>query len=398
MRLYDTLSQEETPLAFADGVVKMYVCGITPYDTSHLGHARVAVVYDTLRRFLEWTGLQVRYVQNVTDIDEPLFERAQRDGIGWRELGDQQTARYLQSLAQLNVPRPEFYIKATAEIPAMIPVIRRLLDLGHAYIRGGSVYYRIASQPDFGAICHCDRAAMLAIANEMGNNPNDPNKQDPLDFVLWQPSGPDEPSWDSPWGAGRPGWHIECSTIATRYLGPQLDIHGGGTDLIFPHHACEIAQAEPATGVVPFVRAWMHVGLVTMGGIKMSKSLGNMVFVQQVLDKHSADALRLSLLNQPYRGEYEFAWADVEAAEAQLAAIRQALDLPTGRGAVLDEALYRGQFQDVLNADFDTPAACRVLRELAGVIQEGAAAGEDVSALQTSLHELAGVLGLTVGD
>src|SRR5215212_2567139 len=222
MRLYDTLSQRETPLAFADGEVKMYVCGITPYDTSHLGHARVAVVYDTLRRFLEWTGLRVRYVQNITDIDDPLFERALRDGVDWRDLGDQQTARYLQSLAQLNVAQPEFFIKATAEIPAMIPVISRLIELDHAYVRGGSVYYAIASQPDFGAICHCDREAMLAIAAEMGNNADDPNKQDPLDFVLWQPSGPDEPTWDSPWGPGRPGWHIECSTIATRYLGPQL--------------------------------------------------------------------------------------------------------------------------------------------------------------------------------
>jgi L-cysteine:1D-myo-inositol 2-amino-2-deoxy-alpha-D-glucopyranoside ligase len=397
MRLYDTLSQQETPLAFAEGMVKMYACGITPYDTSHLGHARVAVVYDTLRRFLEWTGLRVRYVQNITDIDDPLFERAARDGVDWRVLGDQQTERYLHSLAQLNVERPEFLIKATAEIPAMIPVIARLIDLGHAYVRGGAVYYSVDSQPDFGAICHCDRDTMLAIASEMGNNPDDPNKRDPLDFILWQPSNPGEPAWDSPWGPGRPGWHIECSTIATRYLGPQLDIHGGGTDLIFPHHACEIAQAEPATGVHPFVRAWMHVGLVLLGGIKMSKSLGNMVFVQQVLDQHPADALRLALLNQPYRADYEFAWADVAAAAAQLAAMHQALSLPGGHGPALDETPYRGQFQDVLNADFNTPEASLVLSELAGAIQEGAEAGLDVAALQTSLRELAGVLGLTIG-
>ncbi len=396
MRLYDTLSQQETPLEFADGVVKMYVCGITPYDTSHLGHARVAVVYDTLRRFLEWTGLQVRYVQNITDIDDPLFERALRDGVDWRDLGDQQTERYLHSLAQLNVDRPEFYIKATSEIPAMIPIIARLIDLGHAYTRDGAVYYRIASQPDFGAICHCDRAAMLAIASEMGNNPNDPNKEDPLDFVLWQRSNPGEPTWDSPWGAGRPGWHIECSTIATQYLGPQLDIHGGGADLIFPHHACEIAQAEPATGVRPFVRAWMHVGLVLMGGIKMSKSLGNMVFVQQVLDRYPANALRLALLGQPYRGEYEFAWADVEAAGAQLAAIHQALALPGGDGAPLLDTPFRAAFQDELNADFNTPEARDVLTELAAAIQTAATAGAAVGPAQETLRELAGVLGLTL--
>ncbi|HMA35130.1 MAG TPA: cysteine--tRNA ligase [Chloroflexia bacterium] len=398
MRLYDTLSQETQTLEFPDQTVKMYVCGVTPYDTSHLGHARVAVVYDTLRRFLQWTGLQVRYVQNVTDIDEPLFERAQRDGVSWRELGDRQTAYYLASLARLNVARPEFYIKATDEIDEMIPRIARLLELGHAYTRDGAVYYRVASKPDFGAIAHQDYATMLATANEMGNHPDDPHKEDPLDFVLWQRSQPGEPAWPSPWGAGRPGWHIECSTMATHYCGPQLDIHGGGADLIFPHHACEIAQAEPVTGVVPFVRAWMHVGLVSLGGIKMSKSLGNMVFVDQILQTHSANALRLAILGQPYRAPYEYHAADVDTAEAQIARLTAALARPSPHGAPARTAGVRERFTATLQDDFDTPAAIGVLLELAGAIVQGAADGQNPRPAQALLRELAGVLGLTMEE
>jgi L-cysteine:1D-myo-inositol 2-amino-2-deoxy-alpha-D-glucopyranoside ligase len=398
MRLYDTLSQDCKDLTFPDGTVKMYVCGVTPYDTSHLGHARVGIVYDTLRRFLEWTGLRVRYVQNITDIDEPLFERAKRDGEHWRELGDRQTAYYLESLARINVPRPEMYVKATAEIPEMIPRIARLIETGHAYVSNGSVYYSIASDPTFGAIAHADYATMLATANEMGNNPNDPNKRDPLDFVLWQPSQPDEPEWPSPWGPGRPGWHIECSTIATVHLGPQLDIHGGGADLIFPHHACEIAQAEPVTGVVPFVRAWMHVGLVSLGGTKMSKSLGNMVFVDDVLRTNSANALRLAVLGRPYRAEYEYKHEDVQTAEQQTASIVAALHTTGGTGAALDAAPAREQFQAALEDDFDTPRAIAALTDLAEQISQAAGAGQDVHVAQATLRELAGVLGLVLAD
>ena len=394
IQLYDTLSQQVQSLEFPDRTVRMYVCGITPYDVSHLGHARVAVVYDTLRRYLEWTGLRVLYVQNITDIDEPLFERANRDGVDWRVLGEQQTARYLAALARINVPRPEFYIKATEEIPEMIPRIARLVELGRAYERDGSVYFSIAADPTFGAIFHQDYATMLATANEMGNVPDDPKKRDPLDFVLWQPSQPGEPDWPSPWGPGRPGWHIECSTMATHHLGPQLDIHGGGADLIFPHHACEIAQAEPVTGVVPFVRAWMHVGLVTMGGIKMSKSLGNMEFVDGVLATNSANALRLAILAQPYRDTYEYARADVEVAETQATALGHALAAPAGSGAPVDQADAGARFRAALADDFNTPLAIGVLLDLAERITQGATHGADVRAALALLREASGVLGL----
>lgn len=396
MRLFDTLSRQQTTLDFPRGVVTIYVCGITPYDTSHMGHARVAIVFDTLRHFLERRGLTVRYVQNVTDIDDPLFERARRDGIDWRELGEHQNERYLEALRQVNVQRPELYIKVTEVIPQIVASVAQLVERGHAYRAGGAVYYSIATKPDFGTIFHQDYASMLETANERGNNADDPNKRDPLDFLLWQPSQPDEPAWDSPWGPGRPGWHIECSTIATEFLGPQVDIHGGGADLIFPHHACEIAQAEPITGIVPFVRAWMHVGMVYLDGEKMSKSLGNMVFVSDVLQGNSADALRLATLSKPYREPYEYQVADVERAEAQIATIRQALAASGGTAVRLlaDAGVYGQHFDAALNDDFDTPTAINIMIELAEAINQAAAAEEEIRPAQRLLGELSDVIGL----
>jgi cysteinyl-tRNA synthetase len=394
MKLFNTLSQRVENLDFPSGEVKLYVCGVTPYDTSHLGHARVGVVYDTLRRYLEREGLRVRYVQNVTDIDDPLFERARRDGVDWRELGEQQTARYLRSLQRINVEKPQYFVRATSVIPQMIPVIQQLIDLGHAYVANGAVYYSVASNPTFGAIAHAPYDALLSTANEMGNNPDDPNKRDPLDFVLWQQSQPDEPSWPSPWGAGRPGWHIECSTMATEYLGPQIDIHGGGADLIFPHHACEIAQAEPVSGVTPFVRCWMHTGLVSLGGTKMSKSLGNMVFVDQILERFSAAALRLALLSYHYRAPLNYDEARVAQSEEQVQLLRQAL---TGHAPastnMLDATPWRQRYFVALADDFDTPSASAALVDLAEAIVT-AGTGKDVQQAQKTLRELSYVLGL----
>lgn len=397
MRLYNTLSQRVEPLDFPDGVVKMYVCGITPYDTSHLGHARVSVVYDTLRRFLEHKGLRVKYVQNITDIDEPLFERARRDGVDWRELGAQQTRRYLDSLALLNVEKPEYYVPATSVIPQMLPIIQRLIDLERAYVVNGTVYYRAASEPHFGEIAHTDTETLLAMANEMGNNPDDPQKIDPLDFILWQPSQADEPFWDSPWGPGRPGWHIECSTMATEYLGPQVDIHGGGADLIFPHHACEIAQTEPVTGVRPFVRCWMHTGLVSLGGTKMSKSLGNMVFVAELVERYSAAALRMAILSYPYRAPFEYDDRDVEQAQHVVDRIRRLLTSePTTVSAESSYlADYEQQFFAALENDFDTGSAIKVLCDVTEALGGGGSIPYTQQA-QQHLKLLTDVLGLKI--
>jgi cysteinyl-tRNA synthetase len=395
MRLYNTLTQTVETLDFPDGIVRMYVCGITPYDTSHLGHARVGIVYDTLRRLLEYQGCDVHYVQNVTDIDEPLFERARRDNVDWRELGDQGTERYLQALAKVNVPCPRYYVKATEVVDAMQPIIQRLIDDGHAYVSDGAVFYRVGSFPAFGEIFHAGYEEMLATANERGNQPDDPRKQDPLDFVLWQPSAPDEPSWPSPWGPGRPGWHIECSTIATTCLGPQIDIHGGGADLIFPHHAAEIAQAEPANGVAPFVRCWMHVGMIYLDGEKMSKSLGNMLFVDQMLQEHSADALRLSILMHRYRDEYEPMGAEFDQAEQIATQLRAALQAEsTGETPWPDATMSMQRFLAALDEDFDTLQAIGSAVELAGEIIQAVEGGKNVRPAQGVLREMTGVLGL----
>ena len=399
MRLYNTLSQTVEQLDFPDGVVRMYVCGITPYDSSHMGHARVGIVYDTLRRFLEHAGYDVQYVKNVTDIDDPLFERAKRDNVAWDDLGRRETERYLQALARVNVPRPRHYVPATQVIDAMQPIIQRLIDTGHAYVSDGAVYYRVKSFSQFGEIFHADYPTMLATANERGNVPDDPKKSDPLDFVLWQPSNPGEPSWPSPWGPGRPGWHIECSTIATQYLGPQIDIHGGGADLIFPHHAAEIAQAEPANDCSPFVRCWMHVGMVHLDGEKMSKSLGNMVFVDEVLQEHSADALRLAILGYHYRNEYTYSETDVIGHEDLAARLRDALAAGGANpGTALDVKEHRDRFLAALDDDFDTPAAIAVLSVLVVETLAAVEYGRDVTDAQATLRELADILGLKLSD
>ncbi len=396
MRLYNTLTQRVEELSFPSGEVKLYVCGVTPYDTSHLGHARVGVVYDTLRRYLESQGLRVRYVQNVTDIDEPLFERARRDGVDWRALGDQETKRYLASLARINVAKPEHYVLATSVIQQMQSTIARLLEAGHAYVSRGTVYYHAASFEHYGELAHADYPTLLSMANEMGNNPDDPGKRDPLDFVLWQPSQPDEPAWESPWGPGRPGWHIECSTMATEYLGPQVDIHGGGADLIFPHHACEIAQAEPATGVAPFVRCWMHTGLVALGGTKMSKSLGNMVFVDDILKHYSPDALRLAILSYPYAEPFEYSDERVAEAEQQVQLLHSALRTPSPASERhLDDDAPQSQFFHALDDNFDTPAAIGALAELAYTII-AAATEQNVTSAQRTLRKIGLVLGLQI--
>jgi L-cysteine:1D-myo-inositol 2-amino-2-deoxy-alpha-D-glucopyranoside ligase len=393
MQLYNTLTRQVQPLVFADNVARMYVCGITPYDTSHLGHARVAVVYDTLRRYLQSQGIAVRYVQNITDIDDPLFERARRDGVRWDELGRQQTERYLNALRALNVQMPDHLVRVSDVIDDMLPIIEQLVAMEHAYVRDGAVFYRAASFPDFGQIAHVDAAQLLAMANEMGNEPDDPRKLDPLDFLLWQPSAPDEPAWNSPWGLGRPGWHIECSTIATKFLGPHIDVHGGGEDLIMPHHACEIAQAEPVTGA-PFVRYWMHTGLVEMHGTKMSKSLGNMVFVNDLLASYPAAAVRLALLNYHYRAPFEYADVDLQRAAARVAMLERALAYPGGAND--DDTSWRRQFFDALADDFNTPAALDVVAAYADALLRHPIPGSARTAPSHTLRDMCAVLGVEV--
>jgi len=395
MRLYNTATRAVEPFTVRDNTVSMYVCGVTPYDTTHVGHGFTYVAFDTLARHLAHKGYDVRYVQNVTDIDDDILKRAARDGVAWDALGREQTAIYLRDMAALNVTTPELYVRATNEIPTMVKIAHALLDRGLAYERGGSVYYRVASDPAFGqTLTTLSYDEMLATANANGNYPDDPNKEDPLDFVLWQAAKPGEPSWESPWGQGRPGWHIECSALSLSYLGQQIDIHGGGSDLVFPHHSCEIAQSVPYTGVAPFARYWVHTAMVRQDGEKMSKSLGNMTFVRDVLHAHHPDALRLYLLDHHYRGVWEYQTNGPETMDAPAAQMREAAGAEGGTGRALDVSRQRERFFNAMDDDLQTPHAITSCREVAVAILQATAEGGDVRAAQETLRELASVLGL----
>ena len=280
MHLYDTARQVVVP--FEPGpVVTMYTCGITPYDATHIGHAATYLTYDVLQRRLRDLGHETRCVRNITDVDDDLLRKARELGVHYLDLAAGEIARFDADVAALGLLPSWSEPRATSAIADIRGFIGMVLDRGHAYESGGAVYFDVASWPGFGSISHYHADEMLRLAAERGGNPDDPNKRNPLDFVLWQPSAPDEPAWESLWGPGRPGWHIECSALALRELGTTIDLHGGGSDLIFPHHECESAQSEAATGE-PFVRHWMHQAMVRMDGEKMSKSLGNLVFVSEL--------------------------------------------------------------------------------------------------------------------
>jgi L-cysteine:1D-myo-inositol 2-amino-2-deoxy-alpha-D-glucopyranoside ligase len=277
MRLYDTARRQVVP--FEPGpVVTLYTCGITPYDAAHLGHAATYLAFDVLQRRLRDLGHETRCVRNVTDVDDDILRKARELGVHYLDLAVEELARFDSSMSALGLLPAASEPRATSAIAEILSLIDVVLDGSHAYRAGGAVYFDVSSFGAFGQLSHLSREEMLVLAQERGGNPDDPNKDDPLDFVLWQPSAPDEPSWESRWGPGRPGWHVECSALALRELGRTVDIHGGGSDLVFPHHECEAAQSEAVTGQ-PLARHWMHAGMVGLDGEKMSKSLGNLVFV-----------------------------------------------------------------------------------------------------------------------
>ena len=291
MRLYDTLRRKIVP--FEPGpVVTMYTCGITPYDSTHLGHAATYLTYDVLQRRLRDAGHETRAVRNITDVDDSILPKARELGVHYLDLAAAEMARFDADMEALGMLPAYSEPRATSPIPDIRGFIGMVIDTGHAYEAGGSVYFEVATFPRFGELSGYSRDEMLELAAERGGNVDDPNKRDPLDFVLWQPSAEDEPAWESMWGPGRPGWHIECSALCLRELGTTIDLHGGGSDLIFPHHECEAAQSEAATGE-PLVRHWMHQAMVRMDGEKMSKSLGNLVFVSELRKEWDPRAIRL---------------------------------------------------------------------------------------------------------
>jgi L-cysteine:1D-myo-inositol 2-amino-2-deoxy-alpha-D-glucopyranoside ligase len=361
MRLYDTARQAVVP--FEPGpLVTMYTCGITPYDATHFGHASTYLTYDVLQRRLRDRGHDTRCVRNITDVDDDLLRKARELGVHYLDLAAGEIARFDDDMAALELLPSWSEPRATSAIPDIRGFIGMVLDRGHAYESGGSVYFDVGSFDRFGEISHYDRDEMLRLAAIHGGNPDDPNKRDPLDFVLWQPSAPDEPSWESLWGPGRPGWHIECSALALRELGTTIDLHGGGSDLVFPHHECEAAQSEAATGE-PFVRHWMHQAMVRMDGEKMSKSLGNLVFVSELRKEWDTRAIRLAAVANHYRTPWE--WHDGIMPEA---AARLDAWMAAGQGdGALDEV------RAALDDDLDSPTAV-------AAIDGAAAQGQGVSA------------------
>jgi len=394
MKLFNTLTQSLTDFLPGDDVVRIYVCGITPYDTTHLGHAFLYVSFDALIRYLSSRGHTVKYVQNVTDIDDDIIRKSREVGLSWDELGRRETARFLQDMDALHVRRPDIYAKASEQIPDIIEITLALIAQGYAYTSEGCVFFSVREDPDFGQMARAiglpDYDAMLTIANERGNFPADPRKRDPLDFVLWQAQAPGEPAWNSPWGPGRPGWHIECSAMAIRYLGSQIDIHGGGGDLAFPHHTCEIAQSEHFTGKKPFSHFWMHVGMVHQDGEKMSKSLGNLTLVGNLLKDYSADAIRVTLLNHHYRFPWECFPSDLQYASEMVELFRQVRALVGDSSAGADHVLHH-RFTAAMDNDLDTPTALLLLKETA---EQVIASGERSTGAELLL--LTGVLGLQV--
>lgn len=401
MQLYNTLSRRLEPFAPAGPTVTMYVCGVTPYDTTHLGHARCYVVYDILQRYLRYRGHAVRYVQNVTDVDDDLLRKAREVGMPYDEVARLNLEIFRHDMEALNVLPPTVWPRATEEVPTMLEITAALLARGQAYERDGNVYFRVRTAPDFGALSRRSREEMIARLREERFDPDDPRKEDPLDVLMWQAAAPGEPTWASPWGPGRPGWHIECTAMALRYLGPTIDVHGGGEDLLFSHHESERAQAESYTGVRPFVRFWMYAGTVYNGTEKMSKSLRNLVLVRELVPRYGADAVRLYLAREHYRTHLTYDEAGLAEAARLVARLRRAAALAApGEGPpptlpASDE--YRARFEAAMDADLDTPAALEVLRDLADEIERDRG-GPIAGARAHLLLELAEVLGLRLAD
>ena len=371
MRLYDTARQAVVP--FEPGpLVTMYTCGITPYDSTHLGHAATYLTYDVLQRRLRDLGHDTRCVRNITDVDDSILPKARELGVHYLDLAASELARFDADMERLEMLPAWSEPRATSAIADIRGFIGMVLDRGYAYQAGGAVYFEVRKWPAFGSISNLTREQMLVQAAERGGNVDDKNKRDPLDFVLWQPSLHDEPSWDSLWGPGRPGWHIECSALCLRELGTTIDLHGGGSDLIFPHHECEAAQSEAATGE-PLVRHWMHQAMVRMDGEKMSKSLGNLVFVSDLAEKWDPRAIRLACVSHHYRDSWE--WTDQLMPDA---AERLGLWVAAGVG---DGALEL--VRAALDDDLDTAAAVAAIdaaaRSGSGVSRAAALLGVDVT-------------------
>ncbi|NLC21015.1 MAG: cysteine--tRNA ligase [Halomonadaceae bacterium] len=393
IKLYNTMTRRKQPLVpLEPGKVRMYVCGMTVYDYCHLGHARVMVAFDVVTRYLRWRGLDVIYVRNITDIDDKILRRAEENGESITALTERMIAAMHEDEARLGVLRPDHEPRATGHVAEIISMIDTLIDKGYAYpAANGDVYYRVRKFADYGKLNNRNLDEMRAGARV----DIDEHKEDPLDFVLWKAAKPGEASWTSPWGEGRPGWHIECSAMSKCCLGDTFDIHGGGPDLTFPHHENEIAQSEAANGK-PFVNTWMHAGAVRVNQEKMSKSLGNFFTIREVLEVHDPEVVRYLLVASHYRSPINYAPESLAEARKSLERFYTALDgVELANEATVVDAHYQARFTAAMDDDLNTPEALSVLFELARELNR--AKQEDPAeapGLAAELRRLGGVLGL----
>jgi len=396
MKIFNTLTGQKEDFHPRNGVVTMYVCGITAYDECHIGHAMTYIIFDVIKRYLGFKGYKVKHVQNFTDVDDKIIKRANQLGMPPAELASKYTDQYFATMDALNVERADVYPRATEEIPKIIEIIQGLFAKGYAYEFEGSAYFRVRNFPDYGKLSHRNLAEMIPKAGYCERD-----KEYPLDFALWKASKPGEPFWESPWGQGRPGWHIECSAMALKYLGDTIDIHGGGQDLVFPHHENEIAQSESFTQEIPFVRYWLHNGLMQQDKQKMSKSTGNLVCIKDALDRFGSDAIRLFILSSHYRSPLTYSEEALEASERGAERLRWALTHRTNADegvAILKAEPFEQKFVEAMDDDFNTAQAIAVLFELAKEINRGAERGMHITEAQHTLLKLAGILGLTLRE
>jgi cysteinyl-tRNA synthetase len=395
MKISNTLTGRKEEFVPEGDPVKMYVCGITPQSAAHIGHAMSYINFDVIRRYLLYRNYHVKYVQNFTDVDDKIIAKAVPLGITPLALADRNIIEFKANMALLGIMPADVYPRVTQEIPSIIELVKGLVDKGFAYEIKGSVYFRVTHDPDYGKLSHRTLDQMQAGARiEVGED-----KEHPMDFVLWKAAKPGEPSWDSPWGKGRPGWHIECSAMSLKYLGETIDIHGGGADLIFPHHENEIAQSESFTGKKPFVRYWLHNGLLQLGGEKMSKSVGNLITIKDFLSKNSADALRIFVLGSNYRSPLTFSTEVIDGAEKGAQRLVQALSSASGNKLMIFEAgVFLSRFVQAMDDDFNTPRALATLFDLARDINRLESEGYNAAEAKKLLRELADVLGLKLTE
>ena len=390
MKIYNSLTRKKEDFTATNNSVNMYVCGVTTYDKPHIGHAMSYIIFDTLHRYLEYVGFTVNRVQNFTDIDDKIIDRANKDSLDSNQVSEKNIKAYFDVMDKLNIKRANHYPRATNEIKEIIDIISNLIEREYAYESGGSVYLSVKKYEDYGKLSHRKVDEML----EATRFDADDNKINFADFVLWKSAKPGEPFWDSPWGNGRPGWHIECSAMVLHHLGEQIDIHGGGQDLLFPHHENEIAQSEAALGINSFARFWVHNGLVQMDGDKMSKSLGNVFDVEVALKKYTSDAIRLWVLQSHYRKPLNLDENHLISSEKSISRLRNAIDIKSNlEKQPISAKAYIDKFLQSMNDDLGTPAAIATLFDLARSIFRGRDNNENVLDLIKALKMYSKILG-----